>query len=482
MMSIAKNYIYNVIYQVFILVVPLITIPYVSRVLGSSGVGLNAYTNSLIQYFILFGTIGIALYGNRSIAYVRDNKTELSKTFWSIFILKVITICISYAAFLIFLMNIHRYHSILLIQSIYIVSAAIDITWLYMGLEDFKKTVVRNIIVKIIGTVSIFIFVRNYSDLWKYVLILAMSEFIGQFTLWFYLSRTVKLVKIHWQDIKMHIFPALTLFLPQIAIQIYAVLNKTMLGYMTTTNEVGYFDNADRIVKVVLAVVTAMGIVMLPRISNTFAKGETDRVKEYLHKSIDFSSYLSIPMMFGLAATAQGFTSWYFPTDFSKTGMIICIISPVVVAIAWSNVIGIQFMLPTGKNREFTISVIVGALVNFALNIILIPTHSSIGTAIATVIAEFSVTIVQFIYIKRDLSIKQIIKVTWKYLIAGLLMYLIINLIGRVLNDSFLVTVIQVVAGILVYFTILFILRSELNSKIFNQVVNIMKYKQKNDK
>lgn len=474
-MNIVKNYLYNVVYQVFILIVPLITIPYVTRVLGKWGVGVNAYTNSIIQYFILFGTIGIALYGNRAIAYVRDDKEKLSRTFWSIFFLKIITVIISYLCFLVFLFFVHQTPIIYLLQSIFIISAGVDVTWLYMGLEDFKKTVMRNLIVKIIGTLSIFVFVQTENDLWKYVLILSLSELIGQATMWFYVPKTVNKPIIKWNQIKVHILPALTLFLPQISIQIYAVLNKTMLGSFALKSEVAFFDNADKIVKISLALVTSMGVVMLPRISNTFAKGDMSKVKNYLHQSLDFASYLSVPLMFGMAGIATNFTSWYFPADFSKTGLLIIIICPIIVLIAWSNALGLQYLMPVGKMRAFTISVTIGAIVNFIANLILIQFYQSVGTAISTVIAETAVTMVQIIYAWRVIKFKEISLSLSKYLISGLVMYLCTSVIECLFRGGILLTLIQVIVGIFVYFFFLFVLRSNMNKKIFNKGLQIIR-------
>lgn len=473
-MSIAKNYVYNVVYQVFVLLVPLITIPYVSRVLGSHGIGVNAYTNSVIQYFILFGTIGVALYGNRTIAYKRDNKDKLSRAFWSIFVLKAFTTFFAYIVFLIFLLFVRKYQSIYLIQSIYIISAAFDITWLFMGLEDFKKTVVRNIIVKIMGAISIFLFIRAETDLWKYVMILSLSELTGQLTMWFYLPKTVNRIKLKFKDITGHFLPATLLFLPQIAIQIYAVLNKTMLGYMANTNQVGYFDNADKIVKMVLAVVTATGVVMLPRISNTFARGETDKVREYLYKSLNFSSYLAFPMMFGIAGIATQFAPWFFGAGFTQTGILIEIISPIIVLIAWSNVLGMQYLLPTGKTKIFTISVTFGAIINFWLNLILIHSFQSAGTAIATVISELAVTAVQLIVAWKDIDIPKIFTSLWKYLFAGLLTYTATRLVGNIMPSSLISIAVQVLLGGVVYFIALFLLRSKMNQAVFGKVMYIV--------
>lgn len=473
-MSIARNYIYNIIYQVFIILVPLITVPYISRVLGSNGIGVYAYTNSIVQYFVLFGTIGVALYGNRAIAYTRDNKEEMSRTFWGIFVLKVVTTSIMYGFFLLFLLIVSEYEIIFFIQSIYIISAALDITWLYMGLEDFKKTVIRNIFVKTIGMICIFLFVKEDIDLWKYVLILGLSELIGQLSMWAYLPKTVKKIQLKWGDISKHFFPSIGLFIPQIAIQIYLVLNKTMLGLLGNTNEVGYFDNADKIVKLVLAVVTSMGIVMLPRVSNTFARGNMKKVNQYVYQSFEFSSYLSIPMMFGLAATAPVFTPWFFGEEFLKTGTLIGLLSPIIVFIAWSNVIGQQFLLPIGRVRAYTVSVTVGAVINFIVNLLLIPNNLSVGAAIATLIAEFMVTLVQFIIVCRRLEISQLFIGLWKYFVSGLIMYGVIRWIGESMKISMMTTFVQIISGVFIYFSVLFIFRSRMNQYIFRKLRDLL--------
>ncbi|MDQ1143770.1 O-antigen/teichoic acid export membrane protein [Bacillus sp. SORGH_AS 510] len=465
-MSLAKNYIYNMIYQIFTLIMPLITVPYISRVLGSNGVGINAYTYSIIQYFILFGTIGISLYGNRVIAYVRDNKMELSRTFWGIFYLKCITTFFALLIFLIFLYFSKEYQNIFLLQSLYLISATLDISWLFMGLEDFKKTVVRNLLLKVLGVICVFTFVKSASDLWKYILILALAQLIGQLTMWLYLPQTVNRIKVRWNDVKKHFMPSLYLFVPQIAVQVYVVLNKTMLGSISNTTEVGYFDNSEKITKMALAVVTAMGVVMLPRISNTFAKGDMKKVKDYLYQTFEFASYLSFPMMFGLAGIANEFTPWFFGPGFSKTGIIIGVISPIIVFIAWSNVLGLQYLMPVGKVKGYTISVCAGAVINFILNLILIKNYTSLGTAIATVVAEFAVTAVQLFWIRRDIEIHKLFNSTWKYLISSLTMYCFLRIIGRLLNAGLITTIIQVIVGFSIYILLLLLLKSKINQKL----------------
>jgi len=467
-MSIVKNYIYNVVYQLTTLIIPIITIPYVSRVLGSNGVGINAYTSSIIQYFILLGTIGISLYGNREIAYVREDKVKLSNTFWSIFYLKIITTFVAYLLFLIYLSFIDKYQSIFFIQSIYIIAAAVDISWLYMGLEDFKKTVVRNLLVKIIGVIFIFIFVKAPEDLWKYVFILSFAQLLGNLSLWFYLPFTVEKVKVTLCDIQKHLMPSISLFIPQIAIQIYVVLNKTMLGVFSNPNEVGYFDNADKVVKIILSIVTAMGTVMLPRVSNTFARGELGQVKHYVNISFKFVSYMSMPLMFGIVAIAFDFAPWFFGREFEKTGILMAIISPIIVLIAWSNVIGNQYLMPTGRVKDYTISVSSGALVNFILNLFLIDKYFSIGAAVSTLFAELTVTTVQFYLVRKELNVRQMIYSTRKFFISGLIMYFIVQYIGTFFEIGIKTLIIQFVVGIFSYFSLLVLLKSKLNKRLLN--------------
>ncbi|MGN8844463.1 flippase [Niallia sp. HCP3S3_B10] len=471
-MNLKKNFIYNITYQVATLVIPLITIPYVSRILGKSGIGINAYTNSIVQYFILIGTIGISLYGSREIAYIRDNKNQLSITFWGIFSLKFITSIFSLILFFFFLMFVDSFKVIFLIQSILIIAAAIDISWLFIGLEDFKKTVVRNLLVKLLGVLCVFIFVKNPEDLWKYVFILTFSQFLGNLSLWFYLPKIVNVIKMSWNEIKKHFFPSIVLFIPQIAIQVYVILNKTMLGIFSNVDEVGIFENADKIVKVILAIVTSMGIVMLPRVSNTFAKGEMNQVKDYLYNSFNFSSYLSFPLAFGLASIAMNFAPWFFGEAFKNTGIIITIISPIIIFIAWSNVIGQQYLMPTKQVRKFTLSVLIGAIVNFVLNLYLIRLYHAVGAAIATLIAEILVTLVQFYLVRKALDITRMLKSTWKYFVSSLLMYISIRLLSPFITNEFKL-LFQIVVGIVVYFSLLFLFKSTLNKMVFN---NILKY------
>lgn len=235
-MRVVKNYLYNAFYQVFILIIPLITTPYLSRVLGPTGVGINSYTNSIIQYFILFGSIGVNLYGNRQVAFVRRDRDKLTATFYEIFFMRVGTIALAYVAFLLFLAVTNRYQTYYLAQSLSVIAAAFDISWFFMGMENFSVTVLRNFVVKLITLVSIFTLVKSEADLTTYILILSLSLLLGNLTLFPSLHRYIG--KLQWQKLRIwrHFKPSVVLFIPQIATQIYLVVNKTMLGSINGTN------------------------------------------------------------------------------------------------------------------------------------------------------------------------------------------------------------------------------------------------------
>lgn len=471
MSSIAKNYTYNVIYQILSVIIPFITVPYVSRILGADGIGINAYTGSIVQYFALFGSLGIGLYAGRTVAYKRDDKEELSKAFWSIFTLQCVLCSISFALYIIFtIFFVDKYKLIQLIQALNLLSIAIDISWLFVGIEDFKKLIIRSIFFRILGVICVFIFIRTPEDLWKYIIISTLSVFLGQIVMWAYLRNIVNRVRITFKDVASHLSPSLQLFIPQIAIQVYLVVNKTMLGVMSTTQEVGFYESADKIIKISLASITAIGGVMLPRISNSFAKGDKEKINYYIYTILNFVSYLAIPFMFGIIGISRGFVTWFLGSEFSKCSILLIVLSPVIISIAWSNVMGMQYMIPTGRTQEFTISVVIGAVLNLGLNLVLIKSFQSLGAALATVLAEIAVTGTQMYFLRKDINISKLYSNIGKYFISGLIMFIPVILIGHFFEPSPKITFTQISTGGIVYILCLFLLKSDINTFIFTKV------------
>lgn len=457
-MSVKKNYLYNLTYQILIMILPLITVPYVSRVLLPRGVGTYAYTSSIVSYFALVGMLGIGIYGNKVIAMTRNNKKKMSEQFLSIYFLQLMLTLISITGYLLLVIFfIHRNQHIALIQVITLLGTAIDCSWFFFGVEMFKKIVTRNIVIKLFSIVAIFFFVKHVNDLTIYTYILSLSSFLSALVMWFYLKGQIIIDRVSLKQILGHLKPTFVYFLPAIALQVYFIMNKTMIGIISTNSEVGVFDYADKIRMMALTVVTSLGTVMLPRMSYTFAMGQTEKARSYLLKSLDFSTLLSIPIMFGLAGIAKEFIPWYMGPSFSRSILVLILIAPTIVLMAWSGVFGTQYLEPLGKMREYTISLYAGAIVNLILNLILIRPFGAVGASIGTIGAELAVTLVQLYCVRQIVDFKVILPKMLYYLFTGVLMFFAVRVVGNIMGVSMTTTLIQVIVGSIVYFSIIFI-------------------------
>lgn len=468
---------YNLIYQILIIVLPLITTPYISRVLGAENIGIYSYTISVATYFILFGSLGIATYGQREIAYIQDDKKKYSKTFWEILTFRFITLLISMVIFYIVFVNGNNdyriYYGILLLE---IIANCFDISWFFQGLEEFKKTVLRNIVVKLISIACIFAFVKTANDLKIYMWIYVLSTLIGNISLWWYLPKYINKEKFKNLKILRHLKPTIGLFIPQIAMQIYTVLDKVMIGSIISDKSiVGYYEQGQKIVKLFLAIITSMGTVMVPRIANIFATGNKESIYNHLENSFKFVYVISLPMIFGLMLVSNNFVPLFFGEGYEQVATLICIISPILLMIGLSNVIGTQYLLPTKRQKEFTISVTIGAIVNLLLNFILIKKYGAIGASISTVIAETIVTIIQFRYVRKDIDIKKVLTSSYKYIVATLIMFLVCYPIGFIANGNFQNLMVKMIVGIVVYFGVLIFMKDEFVMLGINKITSKLK-------
>ncbi|WP_042345892.1 flippase [Bacillus massiliigorillae] len=460
-MSVKKNYIYTLFYQLLNIAFPLITVPYVSRVLGANGVGTYAFTDSLVQYFILFGMLGIATYGSRIIATVRDHKEKLSQTFLSLYALQLTMTALCIILYLLFTYyGSFTHKTIMYIQGIALLSSLVDCTWFFSGLEKFKQIVIRNTIVRFLSLFLLFLLVKTSNDLPIYTVIMTGTTFIGQMVLWFGMKNYIRLIPIKIMDILVHFKPIITYFVPQIAIQIYFVLNKTMIGIFSTESEVGIFDYADKILKVSLAFITSLGTIMLPKMAYIFSNGKIEEVRKYMFKSLDFSSFIAIPIMLGLMGISSEFIPWYLGEEFKKSITVLLIISPTIFFMAWSGVFGTQYMLAVGRMKPYTLSVYGGAIVNFILNLLFINRYGAIGASIGTLFAEFFVMIVQLIAIREQIEFKKIFFKVFHYGWAGTVMFLVVRIIGSFFGVKISTTILQIVAGALTYLSLILIIES----------------------
>ena len=491
--SIAKNYIYNMIYQVLILVLPLITTPYLSRVLGAEGIGIYGYTYSIVTYFILFGSLGVAMYGQREIAYAGENIESRKKVFFEIIIFRFITIAIATVIYYFFFIKgaeYQIYYQILLLE---LIAAAFDISWFFQGMEEFKRTVTRNVLVRICSVSLVFILVKTKEDLARFTLIYSLADLIGNLSLWVYLPKYLKGIKVKNINVLRHLPEIILLFIPQIANQIYKILDTTMIGALVLDKtETGYYEQGQKVIRLLLTVVTSLGVVMVPRMASTYASGDNEKIKNYMRMSFRFVFFLAFPIMFGITSISAEFVPVFFGSGYDKVVILINIICPILILMGMANVLGTQYLLPTKRQKEYTFSVSIGVVVNFVLNYILIKQYASIGASIATVLSELIVVIIQFQYIKKDISFKNLLQMAWKYFTAGVVMFvgcfgvrlilkinaidtMLINISNSIsINKEYFINITsiitQMIIGCLIYFGMLIVLKDDYVFKFIDKI------------
>lgn len=473
--SIKKNYILNTAYQILNLASPLITAPYISRVLGAEGVGLYGFTFSFVSFFCLFAALGITTYGQRSIAQCRDNLEQRSKLFWELESVSVICTITCVAAWLIFTAFFSDYHVYLFILTLFVIAACFDISWFFSGLEQFSYIVFRNALIKLLGIVSVFLFVKEKTDLWLYFLILSGSRLCGNISMWCKLPQFVKKVDFRQLEVKPHFRATLIYFIPTIAASVYTYCDKIMLGFLTTTAEVGYYEQASKIINMAYVAIASLNTVMAPRMSFLFATKNEEEIRKKLEKALGMIFTLGIACIFGICAIADNFVLWFFGEGFDKVVLILKLKSPLVLILAFHNYLSAQYLVPSGQRARSTKGVLVGVATNVLFNFLLIPHWASEGAVIATLIAESSICAVYLYMSKNYVSLKQVFRYLPKQLIAALVMLLVLLWVGKGYRGVVHITIIQIALGAMIYGGMLMLQRERFTMAAVKKIVKTVK-------
>ena len=475
--NITKNYTFNLIYEILIIILPFITIPYISRIFGADGIGIYSYTLSISSYFIMIGSLGINYYAKKEISYVQGVRVKRTILFWECIILKIILMSIVLIIFYFAFAKFGEYSLYFKILCLEILAYMVDISWFFQGIEEFKKTVSRNILVKVISIICIFIFIKEKKDLYLYFLIYVSSILIGNLSLWFYLpkqlSRRINIKKI---TILKHLKPILALFILQVAFQVNNVIGKTMIGSMVNNiSEVGYYDQSYKIIMILLSMITAMGTTMFPRISNCFARNQTIKIKEHINNSLNFVYFLGMPMVFGIITISDKLVPIFFGNGYEKVIILVKLLSPIIILYGLTNVFGDQYLLPTKKHKLYTISIITGTIVNLFLNLLLIPKLFAMGSEIARICAEFSMLILHLYFVRKELNIKEILLKFKNYLFASLMILVNGYALTFIVKNNLICITLQIIFGVIIYFSILFILKDKFFLFTLNKFFYILK-------
>lgn len=462
--SIKKNYIFNLSYQIFAILTPIITAPYLARIFGADGVGVISYTEAVVSYFVLFANMGISIYGQREISYYRDDMDKRSIIFWNVQLLKFITTIVSLVLYGFFTAFVAQKSTRFLysVLSIQIISVVTEVVWFFQGLEEFGKVVARNVIVKIIGLIYIFTAVNSSDDIALYLVGIVGIGLLSGVCLWGYLPKYIR--KISFCDLKpfSDIKVVIALFIPTIAIQIYSVVDKTMIGIITQNSyQNGYYEQAIKIVRVALTVITALGPVVIPRIGYYFQNKMFDEMKSCVYRGYNFALFLAVPMCVGMVIIAEYFVPWFFGAGYEGATPILQVLSLLFIAIGINMVTGNQYMIPTKKERVYTFTVIVGACVNFFLNIFFIYYWRAMGAAIASVVAETVIAVLQLIIVRKELSIKKILHSGFNYFLAAIVMGIVLMFEKTMVSATTGGIVIMVAGGMITYIAVLLLVKDD---------------------
>lgn len=467
---ITKNYLYNVLYQVFILLIPIIVTPYLARVLGPDKLGVYSYVFSVTNVISILTLIGIYNYGNRQIAYERNDKQKMSQTFWEIMLLRVLIAVVGSAVYFAVAFYLEKFTVYFLQYYCFLLAAYLDCTWLYVGVEDMRPAVLKNFFAKLVGVICIFIFVKQSADIGKYLLILSISILMANLAAYVELGKYIEPIKINVHNLGRHIKDSIWLFLPTIASLIYLQVDKIMIEWITgQTSQVAFYDNAEKIVMIPLTFITVLSTVMMPRIANEYKQGNKDKINDLIVRAAKTALFLSFPMAFGIAAVAAGFIPWYLGKDFLPVvGALYCL-CPIVISNSLEGISGKQYFTATNQISILTIAYTSTALLNVILNFIFIPKFNFYGAAIATLLCSYLSVGIQFFVMERQINLKPLIIPFLKYGLMGIGMFIIVFGCTQHLSSSVFKTLLQLLIGCVFYAGIALLIKDEFFLKILRE-------------
>lgn len=486
MNEVKKNYFFNLMFQVLNIVAPLITMPYVSRVLGAAGVGEYSYTYSIVSYFLIVASLGTSLYGCREISNNYTNKEKKSQVFWEILIIRICASSVVTLGYII-LINLHKFSALdkrlLLINVLYIIGTALDISWLYQGEQRFDIITIFSLVNKIVTILLVFFLIKTHLDISKYVLIHASMYLINSVFYFIPLGNVVNLVSVKKLEIARHILPVLILLVPQISKEVYSVLDKTMIGEFYSDRSLnGYYEQAVNIVSMSMTIITSLNIVMMSKLSQDYSESKKENVISNVKNSFQFVWFIGIPLCVGIVSVIDLFVPLFFGNGYEPVINLVYILTLRILCIGISNVIGIQYLITLRRHRDFNISILVGLVANGFFNWILIPKYNVYGAAFATVISEALVTITQLLFVKDEISMKNIFpKEIIKRVIASGIMWLVLLKVKQILcvslNNYFIILFICIIIGGSIYIIIEIMLKDKMAREIKMLVMQLLQRK-----
>ena len=458
-MKVIKNYLYNLSYQILTIILPIITVPYVTRIFTSEDLGNYGFYNSIVSYFSLFAMLGIGLYGTKQIAAAND----VSSTFWNIYVIQLISSALAIFVYLIVVFSIPQMGGVIpLMVSVVLFERMFDISWLFSGKEDFKKITLRNTVVRLVGVICIFTFIKSSDDLYLYIFLIVIINFLGQLVMWVPAKKFIKRPSFNTKIMKKNLHPIVLLFLPQVAISLYVVLDRTLLGLLGSYSDVGIYEQGQKLTSILITVVTSLGVVMLPRVANLLSEQKDREAQNMVKFSFILYNLIIFPMIFGLIAVNEVFVKLFLGQNFQDVKYVLYIIVFNLMFIGWTNILGYQVLVVRNKNKEFMLSTTIPAFVSVVVNIAVIPFFGYIGASITSVVVEILVFAIQWYYSCNIINKKLLFnKDLAKIILSSLVMFGAVMLCKMTLGfDGIVGLVIYLAVGGISYLGMLFLLKT----------------------
>jgi len=475
--SVKRNYIYSLSYQIFSLIMPFITSPYIARILGPENVGTFSFISTYVSYFVLLGRLSIDLYGSRELSYVKNDLTKKSEVFWNLALLNFTNLLIALLIYFTWLLIYKPVNGLFYaLSSLTLFSSMLDITWLFSAHEEFGMIALRNFIVRIISVVSIFVFVKSPNDLVNYFLINLVTPFVINASMLRYINRYVTFIKPTFLNAYKRYPKVLKISLPNLAVSVYTMLDKLLLGTISGNEYLGYYDYSKRIVTMALTVVSSMTPIMMVKMSGHFKNNDLSLVTGYVAKSFKFSVFSSVLIFSLLISAVPEFIPWFYGSNFSTTIKLIQILSPTIIAVAMGTVAGHQFLLSIGKENLLSLALVIGAVISFSLNILLIPRYDALGASLTSLVTEAAITIILYITISRYMDVKELFRQNYKFFLFSLAVIIPLRIIGTKMGPSVLTNLLQVALGTIIYLLLSFVFDKDIHSYM-KDVVNKLKSK-----
>ena len=452
-MSTKKNATYNVAYRMFSVFLPLVTAPYLSRTVGTDGVGLYSLAWSVSYVFCLIGMLGLNDYGVRTIAQVRDNREELDRTFSAIWQMQLLVAGATLVAWLGYVFFVAGEEKVIALHlTMMSVSCLVSLDWCLMGLDIFRPIALRNTFVKLAAAACVFLFVRKKEDLWIYGFVWSLATLIGNLMSAASLRGKVTYRPVSLRESLKHLKPCAVLFISVMAVNVYRTMDKVMVSTLAGVHENGLYENAEKIIYCLSGFISAIGTVMMPKVAHMQKEGETEKIARHIDRSMELILCMTSAMAFGVAAVADLFAPLFYGEDFRYSGTLMAPLAFTLIMIGFANVIRTQVVLPQKRDHIFVKSVCCGAAVNLIANACLIPSMKSMGAVIGTLMAEMTVPTVQYLILRKELPYRQYLKYIGIYAVFGGIMFGCVRLVKTFLpQETWLSLGIMTAAGIAVY-------------------------------